>query len=394
MSTWHRQTRRALGANGTSALLSTALSAALLIAMARAGRFAEIGAFTAGTVAVSIAAAGVGMGASMQYVVASSSERQDLEQWRLRRAFPALVLVAALTALVYGARGFRATDVGAAGLAVALNHLAELHYSQLQADLRFVTAGAVVVGSKLGVIVASLSLPLSLSGCVLGAAVVQLAVLEYACARRWITLSRRRGKDGSEVRRPQWPLATYSLADAAAARVDSALVAVFYSPATTGKYAVVYAVFTGCSSVLYSGVQVLLPLHRRALEFGYARTAIIEIQRLIVVVAGGVAVVCWLGAPAIISYAVGRRDPEAILWLRVLIPALPFLILARSVALRAIAGRDFATARKIVLASTLLGAVAYVILIPTAGVVGGPIGTLMQESLSCWIALRTAKETE
>lgn len=379
-----RQTHIAAILNAGASIVSGGLSVLALLLVARMGREAELGAYTAGTVTSSVAAFVLTCGTTLHYTIATERERVAVQQWRLRRVAPVMISLSMILALVYAHRGFDGPAVLAAGLAIAFNSLSEIHYANLQRRLRYGFVALSVVGSKL-IVLAAVS-RINLSYAILVAACGQLFFLELTAP--WaISTATTRPLKGTMLHyglRPAAPLAAYTISDGLAGRFDSLLISLTSTPSTTGRYGLIYSIFSSIAGILYAATQVILPFHHRVLgDRALSRRPVLQVQWATTAVAGIGSVLTWFLGPTIVAHALGHRDAEAALWLRLLGLALPFLITARSVALRKVAERSYRQAMLIIVPAVLTGLAVYCVMIPLSGPIGGPIGTLVQEVSAC-----------
>lgn len=391
-----RQTRVAATISSAATLTSGLLGVVVLILIARAGRSEEIGAYTAGTVAAAMFANVLSVGTTMHYVAGRREERAAVAAWRVLIVFPSTCALVLASALFYGHRGYAPLEVVASGLAVALNNIAELAYATLQRSLRITAAAVVVVMSKAIVLVLVL-LNWSLAAGVLFAALIQLLILELLCRQEscvtMVVRAKRRMSLAVSGPKGTLSLGAFSVSEMVAGRFDSFLISVVSSPHTTGVYGVVYTVFSSLAGVLYAGVNIVLPLYRRALDekSDVMATSALKLESAATAVACITAVFLLAFGSTITTMVLGRHDRQAVVWIMVLALALPPLIYSRSVALRQVASRRYGEAARIIVPATIVGLIVYVVVIPTKGPIGGPLGTVLQEVVACVLAIRLVR---
>ncbi|WP_239394071.1 O-antigen ligase family protein [Frankia sp. CiP3] len=373
--------RGALATAGASAL-NALLSALIITVVARQGGTAELGAYTVGTVIVSLAAAVFSWGTTLQYLTALPIAAARIRTFRTVGTLPALFLTCASVALIYSARGYTGSSVVAAGLTVALNNASELGYANLLRRLRYGPYVGMVVSSKMLVTVLVLAGSMRLTFALLVGAVFQLIMLEILGGpSRWISKQTFTPGIWSRCRQAAAtgkPAAVYTALEFSAQRVDVMVLSFFASTSITGQYAAVFAVYLSIAGMLYSGLQVMIPLRSR-ISRKLANDAS-AVEKTVIIVGLVTAAFILLFAVPLNALVLGNHEASrGALWLRLLALGLPFFLLTRIISLRRVAQRSYWTAVKVVAVPAVAGTVLVLALVPPFLAGGAAVASSAQE---------------
>jgi O-antigen/teichoic acid export membrane protein len=389
---------RAVAASTSAAVGSAILSALGLLIVARLGRIAEIGNYTAGTVSLTIVAVALSAGTNVRVWVGEPAERLAALKWRFRVVTPTLFVFGALLTPIFGKLGFNQPQFFGAALSILVNSLIELQNVSLRRQVRFGLFSATTLITK-AVGVAAIGAGVPLSFAVLGASLVQLGWLEISNepAERLTTALRSR-KPARDVAR-SWDtegraLAVFTIAEYTGNRFDSLIISLAYGPTTTGLYGATYSVFLATITSILAVANVTLSLerhnapHRRAARQAARRTRALAIA--LAVVAG---IALYATAGDITRFLFGHQESAATNWLRVLaLAVLPYSI-ARTQIFKMLAKRRPVSAMISLAPPVFISSLLMVLLIPLIGPIMGTVLTLGQELAAAAIAVSLRDRT-
>ncbi|MFV2100789.1 lipopolysaccharide biosynthesis protein [Micromonospora sp. LOL_024] len=333
-----------------SSLANGLLNAAMLAYAARQGQTAEIAAYSVMTAALTWVAILVMGGSSLLYVSGDEHERLAARSQRLLIALPVMAAATCLIAGLYAVQGYAGTALVAAGCVLMLNSLAELRYSDLIRQLRFVGVSAALTGTRvlaLGLLIVDVPLTAALAT---GAAIYLLLV--EVLARRdgngvqpiWSGLSGRAARGAFRLNRR---LFGHSIGDAFSARAGTLALSLVASPHVVGCYGALVSIYQALVAVVFSGLRVPMAMRtRRRHRIGPPRPVgreaeIISTVAATVVAAGIVGLAPWLATDVL-----GLDVAGAAVWLQLLAVALPFASVNRAFALSRIGDGDYRAATR------------------------------------------------
>lgn len=386
-SSWAVKAGTAAGVAVITAVLDAAMSAAVIVVVGRRDGAPDLGAYTAGTVGTSLAAIFLSLGTTFQYLTCTPDEQLEIRSLRANVTAPVLLATSLALAWFYSARGYSGPGVAFCGLAVALNNIAELQLVALQRELRFVTGAAVALLSK-GTVVSLVvlggrALPVSL----LVGAIAQLGILEVVTSEK--------DKVRRAIERPSmllWRRAiatmrcaravgTYTVLSFAASRLDSFVLSIFATEAVTGRYGAMYSVYLAVVGIIYSALQVVIPLRRAVLDDDRLSHRPVNFVRGVCIGVGGAGagMLAWQ-AERISRLVLGNDAGNAGTWLAVLAASLPFLLFNRSVAMESMARREYWSAARVVAVPAIGGFLMLAVAVPAAGAMGAAFVNVAQEA--------------
>ncbi|WBB46653.1 hypothetical protein O3597_15780 [Verrucosispora sp. WMMA2044] len=343
-----------------SSLANGLLNAAMLAYAARQGQTGQIAAYSVMTAALTWIAILVMGGSSLLYVSGTEHERLAARSQRLLIALPVMAAATCLLSGLYAARGYASTALIAAGCVLMLNSLAELRYSDLIRQLRFVGVSAASTGTRLlalGLLVGGVPLTAALAT---GAGVYLLSVeilvrqAGNGAPPIWSGLSVRAAKGAFRLNRR---LMGYSIGDAFSARAGTLALSLVASPHVVGCYGALVSIYQALVAVVFSGLRVPMAMRtRRRHRIGPPRPVsreaeVITTAAALVISAGIVGFAPWLTSDVLDLDVAG-----AAVWLQILAIALPFATVNRAFALSRIGDGDYraATRTAIALATIVL----------------------------------------
>ncbi|MFC7550582.1 lipopolysaccharide biosynthesis protein [Plantactinospora sp. GCM10030261] len=346
-------------ATSSATLLAGVVNAAILALSARFGQTEEIGAYTVMTAALAWVSIILVGGSSMLYLSGSEAERHAVRSQRLLVAVPVLAAATMVVAVAYSGRGYSLFALVAAGVTAIGNNLFELQSADLARQLRSAWAALVMCVTKLLALVMVLAgLPLTAALAI--ATLVLLAAAEALCCRGaagrrplWRNLSARSGLAAFRLNRQ---LFVYSGAEAFVSRVPTLMLSLVSTPVVMGCFGAVVGIYQALASVPYSGLRTSAAMRARHRHDPEMRsTQGYEGEILMAAVAAIIAIGTVLTAPWVTELL---RLPmaDSTLWLRLLILAMPFLVITRAVSLNLIVSGDHRSAvRNAVLVAVLTG---------------------------------------
>lgn len=359
-------------------LVGGLLNAALIALAARRGEVGEIAAYTVMTAVLTIVSVTLGGGSSTLYLSGTDLQRQGVRSQRVLLVVPSLFVAGVVVGSLYGARGYSLVALGATALTLVANNLSELPLAQMHRDMRFRRIAIPTLLGKLASLVAFLpGAPLTFA--LLTGAVVNLVVFEMLAGAgspmRALWYDRPSPALARNSLRAGGGLYTFTLAELFAARVPSIGLSLVVAPVVMGSFGAVATALQAIMTVFQSGLNMVLSLRARA-----ARTRRPETEVVILAAALLGAAVMIFGAPWLAVGLLGLPDPAAATWLRVLGAALPFILVNRLVAFRAIGDGNYDRAARLALALAVLTPAVLVPAIPLTGPVGATLATLVAES--------------
>ncbi|MEV6813680.1 hypothetical protein [Micromonospora sp. NPDC051296] len=358
-----------------SSLLNGLVNAGMLAYAARQGQTGEIAAYSVMTAALTWVAILVMGGSSLLYVSGHEHERQAVRSQRVLIALPIMIVATAVLAALYGGRGYAGVALVAAGGVLMLNSLAELRYSDLIRQMRFVAASAALTSTRLlalALLIGGVPLTVALAA---GAAVYLLVMEVLACRPKtgirpmWSGLSMRAAGGAFRLNRR---LFGYSIADAFSARAGTIALSLVASPHVVGCYGALVSIYQALVAVVFSGLRVPMAIrtrrrHRIGPPGAVGREAeIISVTASTLIAAGIIGFAPWLTMTVL-----NLGLPESALWLQLLALALPFATVNRAFALNRIGDGDYRAATRTALSIATL--VAGGLLVQAA--ILGPAGT-------------------
>ena len=382
--------RRAVTFSVSTNLISASLTGAMVLTLTRLDRLGEIAAYTVGTVAASFVAVLLTAGSSLAYLTGDDELRGRVRRWRLVIVLPMLSVASFAVGALYVSKGYSGVQVTAVALAIALNGVAELQYADLQRGLKFERCAMASLGSK------SLALVLCVTVTTLGVALMIAAALQVVALQ--MLLGRRRLRLPSPLLagattfppRQVTPLAIYSGAEYTGARLDTAALSFMASTHTVGAYGVVYTLFQLISSLGYTAATSLIPLRNRYTAVPDQESTLRRVERGLIVVSAVVAIGGWFAAAPLLTGLLHLHDTSAVLWLRLLLIAMPFYLVNRTVASRRIARGAYWQALHVPGLILAIGLPLLVVLLPRFGATGAAVATLGQEVSAAMLLLAVA----
>ncbi|MCZ7419885.1 MULTISPECIES: hypothetical protein [unclassified Micromonospora] len=313
-------------------------------------------------------------GSSLLYVSGDERERRAVRSQRLLIAIPIMIAATAGITGLYQVRGYASPALVAAGGIMMLNSLAELRYSDLVRQMRFVAASAVLTVPRL------LALALLIGGAPLtaalaiGAAVYLLSGEVVVCrtvtgARpMWTQLSFRNAARAFRLNRR---LFSYSLADAFSARAGTIALSLVASPHVVGCYGALVSIYQALVAVVFSGLRVPMAVRtRRRHRIGPPGSIGREAELISVLSASVIAFGIVTFASRLTMDILDLGVPDAALWLQLLALALPFATINRAFAMNRIGDGDYGAATQVATAVAMLVGVGLLIQATTLGAAG------------------------
>ncbi|MDG4798705.1 hypothetical protein [Micromonospora sp. WMMD1082] len=332
-----------------ASLFSGLVNATMLAYAARQGQTGEIAAYSVMTAALTWVALLVMGGSSLLYVSGEEHERRAVRSQRLLIAIPIMVVATVVITGLYQGRGYASTALIAAGGVLMLNSLAELRYSDLARQMRFVAASAALTGTRvlaLALLIGGVPLTAALA---VGAGIYLLTMEALVCRRAatgirpmWSGLSLRAAGTAFRLNRR---LFGYSIADAFSARAGTIALSLVASPHVVGCYGALVSIYQALVAVVFSGLRVPMAIrtrrrHRIGPQASLGREAeTISMVSSALIAAGIVAFAPWL-TTTLLKLGI----PEAALWLQLLALALPFATINRAFILNRIGDGAYAAA--------------------------------------------------
>lgn len=378
--------RRASILSSSSGLVSVLLNAAMVALSARHGQTHEIAAYTLVTAVIALVAIAAGGGSPLLYVSGDSAQRRAVRGQWLFIVLPSVTVGIVLVVAFYTRHGYQWSPLVAVGVVAIGNNLAQLQLGDLARQMRFAVSAAVVCGSKLPAVLL-VAAGVRLTTALLLATVVQFVAMEVALHRTsWL---RRAGlaqlslREAVSVFRTNRVLFTYAVAESYSARASSVVLSLFATPAQMGCFGAVAGAYQALGGVLTAGAHVSMVArarHRHGLDEKLVRNWSLEIMAILAAVAAaGCAIVA---AGWVTGTILQLPIAESADWLRVLVIALPFMLITRSVALNCIGDGDYRSATKVSLVVAAIITPAAVLAVPVLGPSGAAYSTLLAESVT------------
>ena len=380
-----------------STLIGGLVNAVLVTFAARRGEIVEIAAFTTVSAVLAVVAVLVGGGSSsMLYISGSDEERGAIRSQRVLAVLPALALGAMGVVAVYAGLGYALAALVASSLVFLLNNLSELPLGQLYRDLRFMLLPVPLMLSK-GAAVAAFLAGTPLTGALLVGAVVNLVVLEALVGAQSTVRSLVRERPTIAATRRAFgstrDLYTYTVAELYTLRAPSIGLSLVVPVPVMGAFGAVAVVFQALLAVFQAGLFMLLSLRARARSAAGTHEPRRHDTEVLSLVAGLLGAVVIVGGAPILTADILRLDaPEASTWLQILGVAVPFVLLNRIVATRAVGDGRSRTGARIMVALAALTTLSLLVAVPLLGVLGGVLATLIAEvGVAVAIAVRRSR---
>ncbi|WP_346535172.1 hypothetical protein [Micromonospora sp. DPT] len=367
-----------------SSLVSGVLNAGILAYSARRGQTGEIAAYTVMTAALTWIAILIMGGSSLLYATGNEDERRSVRCQRLLLAAPAMAAATVLLAWLYGGRGYGTAALLSAGGVMILNSLAELRFSDLVRQMRFIAASAAMTATRffaLVLLVAGVPLTIALAA---GAAAYLATTETLVCCGpsggppMWTGLSPSSARRAFRLNRQ---LFTYSLAEALTGRAGTIALSLVASPHVVGCFGALVSIYQALVAVVFSGLRVPMAVRtRRRHNLGPTGAASREAEVISVttgaVIAAGV--IAW--APWIATGLLGLPIPESAIWLQLLALALPFATVNRAFTLNRIGDGNYRAATRVTVSIAVVVTGGLLVQALTLGPTGVAAATCIAEA--------------
>ncbi|MEU4714748.1 hypothetical protein AB0F73_13965 [Micromonospora purpureochromogenes] len=368
-----------------ASLVSGVLNAGMLAYSARQGQTGEIAAYSVMTAALTWVAILIMGGSSLLYATGDEDERRSVRSQRLLLAVPAMAVATVLLAWLYSGREYATAALLSGGGAMILNSLAELRFSDLVRQMRFIAASAALTATRLFALVlliAGAPLTIALAA---GAAAYLLTTEALVCRSSsgvrplWTGLSLSSAGRAFRLNRQ---LFTYSLADAFTGRAATIALSLVASPLVVGCFGALTSIYQALVAVVFSGLRVPMAVRtRRRHNLGPTGAVSRDAEVISVTAATVIAVGVVAGAPWIATTLLGLPIPESAVWLQLLALALPFATVNRAVALNRIGDGSYPAATRLALSIALLVAGGLLVQAVTLAPTGAAVTTSIAEGL-------------
>ena len=367
-----------------SGLLGGLLNALLIGLAARRGEIAEIAAYTAISALLAVVAVMVGGGSStMLYVSGTEEERVAIRSQRVMVVLPALALTALVAIFVYRRLDYSILALVATALVFMCNSFGELPLAQLYRDLRFIRIPVPVVLSKT-VTLATFLLGAPLTTALLVGAVSNIVVIELLTGKHSTLSALRHSAPTVAAARRAFrsgrALYAYSLAELYALKAPSVGLSLVIPVPVMGAFGAVAVVYQALLTVFQSGLYMVLSLrsrNRSEQDTASARRHHAETLSLFTGVL--CALIIFVVAARLTTSVLRLNMPEAATWLRLFGATVPFVLINRIIAMRAIADGQSAKAARIIVSLAGLTTVSLAVAVPLLGVTGGVLSTFFAE---------------
>ncbi|MGN9777409.1 hypothetical protein ACTMS0_16830 [Micromonospora sp. H33] len=391
-----------------SSLVSGLLNAGILAYGARQGQTGEIAAYSVTTAALTWVAILIMGGSSLLYVSGTDEERLAVRSQRLLLAVPAMAVATVLLAGLYAGRGYGTAALITAGGVMILNSLAELRFSDLVREMRFIAASAALAATRLFALVLLIAGAPLTTALAAGAGAYLLATEVLVCrgpsrARpMWTGLSLGSARRAFRLNRQ---LFTFSIAEAFTGRAGTIALSLVASPLVVGCYGALISIYQALVAVVFSGLRVPMAVRtRRRHNLGPTGAVSREAEVISVTTAAVIAAGVVACAPWIATGLLGLPIPESAVWLQLLALALPFATVNRAFALNRIGDGAYPAANRVALSIALLVGAGLLVQAVTLDPVGAAAATSIAESLigvalvalaaSRWYRGRIAREAQ
>jgi O-antigen/teichoic acid export membrane protein len=368
---------------GGAVVVNGVLSAAVLAWCAAHGQTGEIAAYTVMTSALAFVVIVAGGGSALLYINGDEDQRTLVRsQWMLVLV-PAIVVGAAVVGGFYWWRGYAAGALGAGGVIVLGNALAQLQASDFSRRMRFVASAVLMCGSKaVSLLLVLVGVPLTGALAVVG--LVQLVVGEVMLGEhgslRRIRARQLSMRDAIAAYKSNRHLFGYAVGELYVARVATVVLSLVATPTVMGSFGTVVTAYQAIGGVVQSALQVPMVARARS-RLG------IEYTNHSTVFSVGVALICALPAaigvgvlaPWLTGSLLALPQRQAARWLGLFMVALPFMAVTRALMLTRIGDGEYrwATRAMGLLALLLTGAVA--VGVPVFGPLGAAGATAAAE---------------
>ncbi|RLP87459.1 hypothetical protein EAD89_18810 [Micromonospora sp. BL4] len=334
-----------------ASLVSGLLNAGMLAYSARQGQTGEIAAYSVMTAALTWVAILIMGGSSLLYVSGNDDERRSVRSQRLLLAVPAMVVATLLIAGAYAGRGYGTAALISAGGVMILNSLAELRFSDLVRQMRFMAASAAMTTTRLlAMLLLIAGVPLTIALAV-GAAAYLLTTEALACRGRsgarpmWSGLSLPAARRAFRLNRR---LFTYSLADAFTGRASTIALSLVAGPHVVGCFGALISIYQALIAVVFSGLRVPMAIRtRRRHNLGPTEAVSRDGEVISIGAATLIAAVVIVSAPWLATSVLGLLIPASATWLQLLALALPFTTVNRAFALNRIGDGNYRAATRV-----------------------------------------------
>ncbi|KOX12217.1 hypothetical protein ADK66_04940 [Micromonospora sp. NRRL B-16802] len=377
-----------------SSLVSGLLNAGILAYSARQGQTAEIAAYSVMTAALTWAANLVMGGSTLLYVSGNDEERRAAHSQRLLVAVPVMATATLLIAAFYTDQGYGAAALISAGGVMILNSLADLRFSDLARQMRFLAASAAIASTRLlsmALLIAGIPLTTAL---LIGAAVYLLSTEILACRGPGAALPMWRGlslRAAGRAFRLSRQLFAYSLGEAFTGRASTIALSLVASPQVVGCYGALVNIYQALVAVTFSGLRVPMAIRTRR-RHNLGPTAAISRESEVIAVIGAtiIATGVIVTAPWLTTSLLSLPIPASALWLQLLALALPFTTVNRAYTLNRIGDGNYTAATRLALSIALLLGGALLIQAATLGPTGAAVATTVAEMLVAGILVLAA----
>jgi hypothetical protein len=372
-----------------SGLVNGLLSAAVLALSARNGQTDEIAAYSVMSAALAFVTIAVSGGSSILYISGNAEQRRAVRSQWVYIVLPSLIVGTVAISAVYSRWGYAWSALLAAGVVTIGNNLITLQLGDLSREMRYTSNALVICGSKLSALVLVVA-GMRLTHALLLSGVIQFALAEVALRRTsWLRRSELRElspRAGLSVFRTNMQLFSYTTSELYNGRIGTLVLSLFVTPRAMGCYGAVASAYQALCGVLCSGLQVSLVARTRArhgIDAGTVRGRDAEI----IAVAGSAALaVCTAVAAPVITNDVLRLPlHDSTQWLRILVVALPFMVLNRAATFVAIGEGSYLKAARVVLLVSVFMTPVVLLAVPTFGAVGAASATLTAESFTALV---------
>lgn len=367
-----------------SSLVSGLLNAGMLAYSARQGQTGEIAAYSVMTAALTWVAILIMGGSSLLYVAGNDDERRSVRSQRLLLAVPAMATATVLLAVLYDDHGYGRAALISAGGVMILNSLAELRFSDLVREMRFIAASAALAATRLFALVLLVAGAPLTTALAAGAAVYLLATEVLVCrgptkARpMWAGLSLGSARRAFRLNRK---LFTYSIADAFTGRASTIALSLVASPHVVGCYGALMSSYQALVAVVFSGLRVPMAVRtRRRHNLGPSAPVSREAEVISVTAATMIAAGVVAGASWIATGLLGLPIPESAIWLQLLALALPFTTVNRAFMLNRIGDGNYRAATRVAVSIAVVVTGGLLVQAATLGPTGAAAATCIAEA--------------